>query len=147
MICKALSDAMIPPSVYYTLIPVWGYEGSPDEMRLDQGTLMFRKKSSAFPHHRVLVSNWLEIPDMAEASFLTWRHNTKWMRQVATMRRIMSEAARSDGLIQEGHFLSKVLMTPLISRYAEDRDVDTSSFWEDSRFLGGVPPTQTPPTQ
>ena len=114
MIRQALNDAMIPPSVFYTLIPVWGYAGSPDEMRFDQGTLMFRKKSSAFPHHRVLVSNWLEIPDMAEASFLTWRHNTKWMRQVATMRRIMSEAARSDGLIQEGHFISKVLMTLLI---------------------------------
>ena len=142
MIHRALSDAMIPQSVFYSLIPVWGYAGSPGDMRLDHGTLIFKKKCSVFPHHRVLMSNWLEIPDMAEAAFLTWRHNTKWMRQAATMRRIMSEAARSEGLIAEGQSLSKVLMTPMISRYAEDRDVDTSSFWEDSLYLGGVPPTQ-----
>ena len=53
----ALSDAMIPQSVFYSLIPVWGYAGSPDEMRLDQGTLIFKKKCSVFPDHRVLVSN------------------------------------------------------------------------------------------
>ena len=98
MILQVLSDAKIPPSVYYTLILEWGYAGSPDEMRLEQGTLMFRNKSSALPHHRVLVSNWLEIPEMAEAAFLSWRRNTKWMRQVATMRRMMSEAARADSI-------------------------------------------------
>ena len=117
------------PSIHYTLVPVWGYAGSLHEMRLERGTLQFRKKSSALPHHRVLVSNWLELPEMAEASILSWRHNTKWMRQVATMRRMMSEAARSDGLIQEGQFISKVLMTPLICH-----GVETIGMWTLHRF-------------
>ena len=116
-------------------------------MRLEQGTLMSKKKNIGFA-----------TPSGARFKLARDSGDGRGCIPVVETQHKVDETGGDDAendvgggpcrwSHSEDEFISKALMTPLISRYGEDRDVDTTSFWEDSRFLGGVPPTQTPPTQ
>ena len=137
MVRQACAQAGIPPAVYYTMVAVWTYAGSPEDLQPQSGVLSFEARKAALPNTRVFVSNFFTEVAYESASSLGWRRNIQWQSQASTQRHRLTEAARSMQVIAPERWISTILIVPFVDMpeaEERDREVDTAPFWSDPEF-------------